>query len=395
MIQLSNGNWYSGVSVVPKNWKLASASLKTSWYITYRYYSKENSAPKQVKIRGGINRLRTLKERRAAVKQLMENEINLIENKGYNPFYNIVDENIGTDYIINPDCGLIESLRKAGERLRLRPSTKSDIKSVLTGFEKAATKAGIDAKPVSQVQRRHIILIFDEAAKIIENWSDKRFNKYRAYLLMLFNELVEVQTLEVNPVSAIKKRAEVKKLRLTLTPEERIKVKNVLKKSYPNFYRFLQIFFHSGARESELLRLKTEDINLQEQYFKITVFKRKVPVEEKRPIKTISLPFWTELIETALPGQYVFSKNLLPGNFSISPAQITRRWRTHIKVKLGIKADFYSLKHLNLDEVTEQLSPEMASQLAGHTSTKMIEEVYAVGHKERVMQKIRGIENPF
>ena len=157
----------------------------------------------------------------------------------------------------------------------------------------------------------------------------------------------------------------------------------------------MQIFFQSGARESELLRLKTEDDNLKEQYFKITVFKRKIPVEEKRPIKTISLPFWTELIEMALPGQYVFSKNLLPGNFSISPAQITRRWRTHIKEKLRIKADFYSLKHLNLDEITEQLSPQLASALAGHTSTKMIEEVYAVGHKERMMQKLKNIENPF
>lgn len=395
MIQLANGNRYSGISVTPKNWKTASASLKTNWHISYRYYSKENSKPKHVKIKGGINRFKTLEERRAAIKQLMQNEIDLIEKKGYNPFYNVIDTKTGSDYIISPDCGLMESLKQASERLKLRPSTQSDIKSVLKGVGKAATKAGIDEKPISEVQRRHIIIILDEAATVVKNWSDKRFNKYRAYLLMLFNELVAVQALDFNPVTPIKKRAEVKKIRETLTAEDRERVKAVLKRSYPNFYRFLQIFFHSGAREIELLRLKKEDVNLQEQYFKLTVYKRKMPVEEKRPIKTIALPYWSELMNATLPGQYLFSKFLLPGDFSISAAQITRRWRTHIKKKLGIKADFYSLKHLNLDEVTEQFSMEMASKLAGHSSTKMVEEVYAVGHKERIMQKIREIDNQF
>lgn len=172
-------------------------------------------------------------------------------------------------------------------------------------------------------------------------------------------------------------------------------MREFLKTSYPSFYRFLQIFFHSGARESELLRLKTEDVNLDEQYFRITVFKRKMLVEEKRPIKKIALPFWNEILKLASPDQFLFSKNLEPGKYSISPAQVTRRWRVHIKNKLGITADFYSLKHLNLDEVTEQLSPLMASALAGHISTKMVEEVYAVGHKERVIQKIRGVEIRF
>jgi hypothetical protein len=40
---------------------------------------------------------------------------------------------------------------------------------------------------------------------------------------------------------------------------------------------------------------------------------------------------------------YVFSKNLLPGKIPIDPSQVGRRWRRHVKIPLGITADFYLL----------------------------------------------------
>ena len=102
-----------------------------------------------------------------------------------------------------------------------------------------------------------------------------------------------------------------------------------------------------------------------------------------------------EICNEAKAGQFLFSKKLCPGSDSISPRQITRRWKTHVKDKLKITADFYSLKHLNLDEVSEILSIEAASKMASHLSTKTTEDSYTIGKSERDLKQLRGLNNSF
>ncbi len=75
--------------------------------------------------------------------------------------------------------------------------------------------------------------------------------------------------------------------------------------------------------------------------------------------------------------------------------QISRRWKEHVKEKLKINCDFYSLKHLNLDETTELLGKEAAAEMASHTTTKMVEKHYAVGEKARQLQRLKEIDNRF
>ena len=75
--------------------------------------------------------------------------------------------------------------------------------------------------------------------------------------------------------------------------------------------------------------------------------------------------------------------------------QITKRWKTHVKDKLKITADFYSLKHLNLDKVSEILSLEAASKMASHLSTKTTEGSYTIGKRERDLKQLRGLNNSF
>ena len=60
---------------------------------------------------------------------------------------------------------------------------------------------------------------------------------------------------------------------------------------------------------------------------------------------------------------------------------------------LNITADFYSLKHLNLDETTELLSLEDAARMANHKGTKMMSSVYAVGEKQRQFEKLKKVSN--
>ena len=92
---------------------------------------------------------------------------------------------------------------------------------------------------------------------------------------------------------------------------------------------------------------------------------------------------------------FIFSKDLLPGKSAIQSYQITKRWNRHVKKKLGISEDFYSLKHLNLDETATILGIDDASAMASHTSTNITSKFYAIGEKQRQNERLKKIENHF
>jgi hypothetical protein len=67
----------------------------------------------------------------------------------------------------------------------------------------------------------------------------------------------------------------------------------------------------------------------------------------------------------------------------------------YVKEGLGIDIDFYSLKHLNLDETARLLDAAAASKMAGHTSTMITLKHYLVNEEERKMEKLRKVNNDF
>ena len=66
-----------------------------------------------------------------------------------------------------------------------------------------------------------------------------------------------------------------------------------------------------------------------------------------------------------------------------------------VKVKLGISEDFYSLKHLNLDETSAILDLKDASKMASHTSTAVTKKHYAVNENSRQNTRLKEVDNPF
>lgn len=286
MIKLENGCSYSPLKVVPKNWKSANAPLNRIWYIYYRFKDPNHLAKwskgKLKIIKSGLNEIKTLPDRRQGVAALIKNEVDLLENKGYNPILNkcVAIPNSG-DYIIHPSTGFIEALRLSSLRLEKAASTMSDISSILNGVAKAAKHLNMENLAISGIKRRQIISLLDYCQSTNDKFSSNRYNKYKAYLGMLFKELKKIETIEESPIKEIDKKIVVSKIRTVLTKDERLIVNDHLKTNYYSFWRFLQIFFYSGARESELMRVRKEDINLTKQYFIITIFKRSVPTQVK------------------------------------------------------------------------------------------------------------------
>ncbi len=397
MIILPNGCTCSNLSVFPKSWKTPKASIKIKWYISYRFYDPNfrNKYPygKQIQIKG-MNLYKELTPRREATITLIEEELYQLKTNGVNPITGKKNEEIERFYEILPSTPFIEALYQVFKTLKYDKTTLSDLKGILKGVNLAATELRINNIPVSEIRRRHIKMILEYCPEIIKGWSAKRFNRYRAYLSILFKELVELETIESNPIREISKQKITKVAREILNVEERKKINTFLKEHYYEFWRFIQIFFHSGSRESELLLMKIVDIDLAQQKFKVIVEKGKQNIEQWRPIKTIILPLWKEIVVNASSFQYVFSTGLKPGLNAINPAQLTRRWREHVKIKLNIKADLYSLKHLNLDETAEALSIEDASKMAAHSSIETTK-IYTVNQGKRQDERLKRLENHF
>jgi integrase len=289
----------------------------------------------------------------------------------------------------------VPALELALAKMKCERHTKEDATSVLKYAKQAAQQLKYDSLPIKDIKRKHIRLILDQCARTKARWSANTFNYYRAYLSLLFKELVEREAIEFNPVKEIAKQKATKLMRTVLRPIDKVLIKVHLTRKAPEFYRFIQIFFHSGARIGELLRLKGSDVNLKTQKYKCLIKKGKSFREVERTIKDLALPYWTEALQHCGKEGIVFSVGLQPGKKVIRSEQVTRRWEVHVKRDLKVIADFYSLKHLNTDETAALLCIKDAAAHNSHTSTVITMKHYAVGEKERQHERLKKVGNRF
>lgn len=388
MITLPNGCKCSKLSVTPKNWQAKNAKVNFDWFIMYRFYDPRYPKPKQVMVKG-MNHFKTLLERQEATKKALANELDRLVKGEENPFKKALKSNAET---VDLQSGMliIEALKLANQKVTVSPSTKRDLKYLLIHLEKAISDLGLSACQIAEVTRKTIKHLLEK----ISSTSD-RFNKNRSNLMILFSELCEDEAIEVNPVRDIKKKKVTKKLRKVLTDEERVVVNNYLMEKYPAFHRFLHIFFHSGARITELLRVNEQDVDLKNQRYKVTIQKGRNYKEVWKTIKDVAMPYWVSLMADCKMGDFVFSAGLKPGKRQIQPYQVTKRWYRLVKKKIGIDADFYSLKHLHTTEVVDLLSEKEAAIHNEHTSTAMVVGIYDVKQGSRKDSRVKALGNKF
>lgn len=393
---LPNGCKYSPIKVHPKNWQTLTASVKENWYVWYRFHDPlfKDQHPKGKLIKKqGMNEYKTATERRASTRAVIADIKKDLEQSGYNPITGLYQKPEEIEYEIDPSTPFLKALVKAATYIKCEHNTMLEIERTTKHFSAAAVKLRYNNLPIRDVKRSHIRFVLKHLENTADYWSGHIFNHYRRNLSMLFTQLVELEAIEYNPVKEIKKATITKKVREVMSDEQRPQLREGLSEDRYEFWRYLNIFFHSGARNTELLRLRTTDVNLKKQTAKYLVKKGRQFVEVERVIKDIALPYWEEIMKEAKPDDYLFSKGLKPGPASIRADQIKRRWRVHVKEKLGFTSGQYALKHLHSDEITAALDAAHAARINAHTSERMVNEVYAVGEKGRVDDRIRKHSN--
>lgn len=396
MILLPHGCTCSKLNVFPKNWNTSTDSLlKKSWRITYYFRDpqRKDQFPygKLVSIKG-MNRLKTLEERRRAVKLLMEEEIYMLKVEGYNPItkkFNGPDINL--DFEIDPDTPFVNAIEKAFNNITVSKTTRKDIGLIKKKFIKSIHLLKMDKLRIKDVRRKHARTVLEHQA-INNGYSSNRFNKARAYMQIIFKELLISEAIEYNPIDNIPKKKVIKKIRKTLSIEELNTIKAHLFKNHYEFYRYMNIFFHSGCRNTELFHVKKHDVDLNNQQFKILVKKGKEFEEQLRAINNNVLHLWIEICKSAKKDDYIFSYNFSPGTTKIDAVQVSRKWKKHVKDKLKITADFYSLKHLHTTKVIDLYSRNLAAGINGHKDTEMNDRHYDTLHNRRVLERAKNID---
>ena len=380
---------HSKITVTPSDYLSGgAATLAKPWVISYYFFDDENPKGKQIRIKG-MNNAETLSERRDITKDLINNELKLL-SKGYNPVTHKMPET--SDEEITEQTFFIEALKRANNSIICEHQVRLDIKSVVKRIERHAGNANMLLTPISEIRRRDIVKLLDMCLSV-DKISPNRYNVTKTYLSILYRYLAAREIVETNFIRDIQNIKKIQRIRKIISVDEREKLYKLKETNY-TFFRFIEIFFASGARITELLKLQAKDCDLSKQEFKVLIKKGSFAKEELKPIASDVLHYWHELIQMAAPDQYIFSDGLIPGNNSIRRDQVTRRWRLWCKHKtkgLGIESDMYTLKHAHLDDIANTVGMNSARDLAGHTDIKTTL-IYTHLEKQRRIDELKHIK---
>ena len=376
---------YTEFWVSPANWQKATKKdLSKDWFVECVFFDPryEKKYPKGFSFRKKANKPQTIEERKALISFFLKS-IPQQFNDGYNPitkkYMNLRNEGL------YPDLLFIEAYRRA---LEIKSGTKShlyNIKRAIDRLEEASEALGMQYIKIKDLRRVDLKRMLDYL-----QLTDKYYNKFVIYFSSLYRELIEYECCESNITRDIYPKKTFKEPRLVLEKNELDRVREHLEETHPDFYRCMMIFLYSGARNTELFRLQRKDVDLDKQEFVILLEKGGQYKRCTKVILSPALEYWREVCEECQgPDDYLFALNFVPSKKMGNKEIVTRFWKRNVKDKLGIEADFYSLKHYMLDN----LDSDTAMLFASHTN-KNTTAIYQVNkaQKDREMLKQLKIE---
>lgn len=397
MIKLSDTCTCSELKVTPADWQNCR-SITRDWQIYYRVYDKAfmDKYPKgKLIVIKGMNKYKDLKQRRAFTQDLINDELKDL-HAGYNP---ISGQEPTIEFVapdeVNKKTSFIEALNHAKGMLRVSQNTlDKEITFVIGQIEAAAGELGYKYIAIWDITLKHLHLICEKASyKADKSYSGDKFNRAKKVLRLLYKKLLILEVVPFNlPISLDRQKGAAKKDKLLLTKSDRANIVEYLQKSNPRFLLFIQIFFSSGARLTEMLRVKVKDVDFTNQYITYLVLKGKQYEYKQRPMIDIAVGLWSDAIYGAHPDDYVWGERLLPGQVAAGKYVVKMRWQRLRKI-LGIAVGFYALKHTNSTEVAGMIGTEGVMTLNAE-SRAMIEKVYDTKHQKRKDDIIKGVNNP-
>ena len=392
--QLPNGCSRTEVFISPKNYKSikTKAQLPKYWFVECRFFDPNFSDKYphgfQYRKKFSGSTIPELKTAAEIYKEEMEKNLDALN---FNPITKGFMNERNSD--LHPNLFFVDALEKTYRKLEPSYKTehhKKQVRCMIKRIKRVQYIARVEFVMISEIRTWHIKNLLDAL-----NLTNSVYNKFRTYLMGLFKELVQYGCVDTNYIRDISKREEIAKVRKILTPEKFDLVFDYLKENHPEFFRYAVIFHYSGARSSEMMRLKRHDVDFENKEFRVTVMKGRRQRIETKAIIPAAVPFWESLLDESIyEDEFLFSQFQCPGDTEINPRAITQKWNRHVKKVLDIEEDFYSLKHLFLEKL-DQMQGEapvinIAQGAAGHTSNRTTG-IYTVGRKNRALEQLKKV----
>lgn len=404
--QLRNGCSRTEVFISPKNYKTLKnkSDLTKDWFVECRFYDPlfKDKYPEGFQFRRRPEKQSTLTDQKRKIqdyKTLMEKYLDL---QNFNPITKeFMEDRSG---ILSPNMDFKSALLEGVKKITASEAHIRQVDYAVRRFVKGLDKLSYSYINISDVKIHHI-------KNTLENLDlpPYYFNKFRAYLTGIFKELIEYGCIGFNPVRDISKKKFESKPRTIFTDNKLKIVFEYLHENYPDFFRYGKIFFYSGARSAELLRVQRKHVDLQQQEYLVQIQKGKQFKWVTKAISNQALPYWKEIVGLCKDDEdYLFSSKQIPGSTPIQAASISQRWYRLVKKKpiinpvtkekIVISEDFYSLKHLFLDKLEESQQNDKVqeigfnvAQIAADHTTSRTTAIYTTGKKKREMEILKKV----
>jgi integrase len=408
-MKLPNGCECTTPYIFPHNWQTPHASTREPWYLRFTFYDPARRPGVKKVNWEGMNAITDLALRQAKSQELLDNTTAMLKD-GYNPIAkNFVapeqpdapGDGLTPDEqaeVITGKTPLMRALEWADGRATWTHKTRIDIRVYMTSIYPAIRVLRYDTLPLHAVILQHIENILAQAYKSKTKynaatgretkitWSNNTKNRAKDYLSAHFGVMKKKKVITDNPCSGIENLSWKKKKEDAYTPQELFEISRLLWAADPDYAIFIMLFYDSGARETEFMKLRKSDIDLRRQTFKREILKgaHMRSADSEAPDGVISdaaLPYWEKLYAQAKEGDYLFSRGFRPGPAPIRVDIINKRWRRIVKPHFP-ESRPYLMKHTNLTIVTDELGDNAAIALAGWTTGDMLK-VYDKRREQR------------
>lgn len=177
--------------------------------------------------------------------------------------------------------------------------------------------------------------------------SSRTFNNKLQGYRILFNWLIDQQYIKANPFAGIKKMIVQGKTRIIIPPDWMARALDWLSRNHPPALFAARHVYHMLIRPEEITKLKPEYYNLHTQTLLIPASIAKNKKDNTVTIPDHMVPIIREyfIMQSVLPNQYIFGKDLLPGNKPINARRMGKVWnRMRKAIGMPAQMQFYSLK---------------------------------------------------
>lgn len=317
------------------------------WYVWYYYrnpVTNRMDRTRPIIIKEGINRFKTVRERKKYGQELVQVYHDLLKN-GYSPY----DESKVNEFS-SKRMTVEDALNYALEhkKAEVKESTFYDYENRKNNFVDWLRSKNLHLTFVDDIKKSHITTYLNDLSKTMSN---RNVNNHKTVLSALFTKLVDDndEILSTNVILNIKNRITKPSMHEAFTNKELEVLKKHLIKHDPYLYDFMRFVAYSFMRNREVTRLKVKDIDLDN--WTITIESKTDTLEQVPVIMNLREIIEKLNLEKYNPNDYIFTPEEKPGTWETKRESykvnfFSKRFK---KVKEALKLDFnktiYAMRH--------------------------------------------------